>query len=67
MLTAQQIARVTKDYSKIAGETVTVNQIASGLYVYASELGTLRLFRKMPNMRQGYSENLKVFYFCVEL
>ena len=65
--TPNQIARTQRDYSAIAGEPVTVEQIGSAIYAFGSELGTLRLFRKMPNMRQGFSENMKTFYFCVEL
>lgn len=65
--TATQIARTQTDYSKIAGEHVTIEQIGGEIYAFGSELATLRLFRKMPNMRQGYSENMKTFYFCVEL
>ena len=66
-LTANQIARTARDYSSIAGETVTVEQISGAIYAFGSELATLRLFRTMPTKRQGYSANLKKFYFCVEL
>lgn len=65
--TESQLERVQRTYSKIAGENVTVEQISGAIYVYGSELATLRLFRKMPNMRQGYSTNLQKFYFSVEL
>ena len=66
-LTANQIARTARDYSKIAGEIVTVEQISGTVYVFGSELATLRLFRTMPSKRQGYSVNLEKFYFSVEL
>jgi len=46
---------------------VKVEHVSGTLYAFCSELGTLRLFRKMPNMRQGYSVNLKTFYFSIEL
>lgn len=67
LATADQIKRVTEDYSKIAGEPVEVEQVGDALYVFGSELATLRLFRKMPAQRQGYSGPLSKFYFCVEL
>lgn len=68
ILSKNQISRLVKDYSKIAGEPVTIEQIKSGLYVFGSELATLRIFRKQPlNTRQGYSENLNTFYFSTEL
>lgn len=66
-MTPAQLQRVEQDYSKIAGEPVTVDRICDTLYVYGSELATLRLFRKMPNKRQGYSENLQTFYFSLDL
>jgi hypothetical protein len=65
--TPAQIARTQAEYSRIAGEPVTVEQIGGTIYAFGSELATLRLFRKMPNMRQGYSENMKTFYFSVDL
>ena len=65
--TPAQIARTQNEYTKIAGEPVTIEFISGTLYAFCSELGTLRLFRKMPNMCQGYSVNLKTFYFSIEL
>lgn len=67
MITPAQLARTARDWSNIAGEPVTVEQISGALYAFGSELATLRLFRKMPSKRQGYSENMQTFYFCVEL
>jgi len=64
--TKQQLARTEKEYSAIAGESVSVEQIGSAIYAFGSEIATLRLFRKMPNMRQGFSENMNTFFFCVE-
>lgn len=61
------IKRTQADYSQIAGEPVTVEIIGSALYAFGSELATLRLFRKMPNKRQGYSTNMETFYFSVDL
>ncbi len=66
-LTAAQLKRTQRDYSAIAGEPVTVEQTGSTVYAFGSELATLRLFRSMPNKRQGYSKNLEKFYFSVDL
>lgn len=60
------LLRTQVTYSRIAGEPVTVELIGGTLYAFGSELATLRLFRKMPSMRQGFSENLKKFYFSIE-
>jgi hypothetical protein len=60
--------RVARDYSQIAGEQVTVEQIKGTLYVFCSELGALRLFHKMPTKgRAAYSENLKTWFFSLDL
>jgi hypothetical protein len=66
-MSPEGLLRAQKDYSEIAGETVRIEQSGNAIYAFCSEIGTLRLFRKMPNMRQGYSENMKSFYFSVEL
>lgn len=63
----QLVKRTQVEYSRIAGEPVEVQQIGSAIYVFGSELATLRLFRKMPNKRQGYSENLERFYFTFDI
>ena len=67
MATKSQLIRIEKEYSAIAGEKVTVEQIGSTMYAFGSELATLRLFRKMPNMRQGFSENMNTFFFSIEM
>lgn len=67
MITQARLNRAKSEYSAIAGEPVRVEAIGGTLYAYGSEIATLRLFRKMPNMRQGYSANLETFYFSVEL
>lgn len=67
MITENDLKRTQRDYSRIAGEQVVVEQIRGALYVYGSELATLRLFRKMPHINQGYSENLKTFYVSISL
>ena len=66
-ITTSMIKRATNDWSKIAGEPVKVQQIGSMLYAFGSELATLRLFKKMPNKDQGFSQGENSFYFMVEL
>ncbi len=66
-MTAAQLERIQREYSHIAGEPVEVSIIGGCLYAFASELGTLRLFRKMSSKTQGFSENLKRHFFSLEL
>jgi hypothetical protein len=68
--TPAQIERTAKDWNRIAGETVEVEQVGSAMYAYGSELATLRLlkaFRETSAARQNYSANLETWYFCIEL
>lgn len=67
MITENQLKRTQQDYSRMIGEQVTVEEIGGALYVFGSELATLRLFRKMPHILQGYSENRKTFYVRIDL
>ena len=56
------MARQVNFYQSIAGdEQITVEQVHSTLYVFGSELATLRIFAKMKNGRVGYSSNLQTF------
>ena len=58
---------VKSEYSRIAGEIVDVEMVGGTLYVFGSEMATLRPFRAMPNKRQGYSKNLGKFFFAVDI
>ena len=51
----------------MVGEQVIVEEIGGAMYVFGSELATLRLFRKMPHILQGYSENRKTFYVRIDM
>ena len=66
-MTPGQLARISRDYTAIAGEILQIEEIGNAVYAFGTELATLRLFRKMPNERQGYSVNLRGYYFCVEI
>lgn len=62
--------RTSREFSQIAGVPVTCEQIKGTMYGYCSELGALRLFHKYSNpkkCRAAYSENLRTWYFSIEL
>lgn len=58
-------------WSHKAHEAVTVEIVAGGAYVLASELVCLRLAYQYKNegdrVNVGYSENLKAWFFCMEV
>jgi len=67
--TDAQLKRAEKDFQKYAGdEKITIEEINDTIYVYGSELATLRIFKKYHkgnSVVQGYSKNLKTFYFAL--
>lgn len=68
--TNAQIARTANEWSRIANEPITVEQIGVALYTFASELATLRLLKQYRNAAAadcGYSENMERFFFRIEL
>lgn len=65
-MTENQKARVTAEWSKLAGEPVTVNKIGSYLHAHGSELACLRLehkFRGSKEVGVDYSANLQTWFF----
>ncbi len=56
--------RATEEWSKLAGEPVTVEQVGGVLYAFGSELACLRLEHKMRCGRAAWSENLKTWSWC---
>lgn len=65
-----KIHRAAREWSEIAGEPVSVEEIKGTLYAYGSELACLRLYRKWTgakNVTSGYSTNMKTWYFRVEV
>ena len=69
-MTDNQLARIRKDLAGIAGEPCDVQDISGCIYVFTSELGSLRLlqkYRDCKNARAGYSENRQTFYFSLEV
>jgi uncharacterized protein YneR len=68
MATPEQIKRTEQDWTAYAKERVRVEEIGGTLYGFASELATLRIYRKygaMNNVSQGFSSNLGSFYFSL--
>ena len=70
------MARKTdQDYfNNMAGEPVQLENVSGMLYVFGSELATLRIFAEYqsngsvhnPKARVGYSVNLKLHYFSLD-
>lgn len=62
--TATQLTRLTQTYSADAGEPVRCEWVAGTLYIFGSELATLRIFRATfrADCFQGFSKNLGGFY-----
>lgn len=58
-------------WSRKADEAVTVEIVAGGAYALASELVCLRLEHQFKHegdrVNVGYSENLKTWFFCMEV
>ncbi len=65
--TASQIERVTRDYSAIANEPVTVKFINDTMYVFGSELAALRIQNKMTVGRVEFSKNLSKWFYAKEV
>lgn len=65
-MTEVQQARVTSEWSKIAGEVVSVEKITSNYYAFGSEAACTKLalaFKHCQNVRVAFSSNLKTWYF----
>lgn len=62
-----QIDRVQNEWSKLAGEPVTVENIDLDFYAFGSELACLRLLNKFKNspdeMKVEFSANKKTWFF----
>lgn len=69
-MTENQLARIGKDLAGIAGEPCDVQDISGCIYVFTSELGSLRLlqkYRECKNARAGFSKNRNTYYFSLEV
>lgn len=65
-----RLQRIINDWSKVAGETVTVEVMEEDMYAFGSELACLRLehyFKKgVCETDTAYSVNLKTWYFLLK-
>lgn len=67
--------RLERSMTAMAKESVEVEQISDSVYVWGSELATLRIFAAYqsngaihnPKARVGYSKNLSKFYFVLDM
>lgn len=74
-MTTAQAQRTEKMMAEFAKEAVKIEKIKGNLYVYGSELACLRIFAKYNSngshpckkVQVGYSENLKSFYFSLDM
>lgn len=70
-LSPAKIEAFTREIASYAGETVMSEVIGDTIYIFGSELATLRLFKKYNNVKRnektdcGYSENMGSFYFSL--
>lgn len=70
-ISASIIKATAEEYARAGGEAFRYEVIRDTLYIFSSELATLRMFRKYNNFSrnnqtdQGYSENLGTFYFAI--
>ncbi len=62
---------IVRDMRQYAGEDVRVRFFSGAIWVFGSELATLRLFKRNHNRRegvvQGFSSNYNAHYFKYEL
>jgi hypothetical protein len=69
-ITQSQLETLKNDLERIASETITIEVIHDVIYVYCSEIASLRLlkaYRKAKNADAGFSENLNTFFFNIDL
>jgi hypothetical protein len=65
-----QLESTKQMFMDICKEDGEIRQISSAIYFFTSEIASLRLlskYRWCKNAYQGYSENLKSFYFSIEI
>lgn len=69
-MTEAQTQRVRDEFTRHAGEVVTVEEIGGTYYAFGSELATLRLLKVYRHCGDradaSYSDNRESFYFRLE-
>jgi hypothetical protein len=66
-MTEERIARVTKEWSQLAGDSLRIEAIGGAIYAFGSELACLRLHYKMRVGEVKFSENLQSWFYSKEL
>ena len=64
------LKRVSREWEPIAKEPLVLDYIKGTIYGFGSEIAILRLAIKHTgnkNARHGYSENLKTWYFSLDV
>lgn len=65
-----RLQRIINDWSKVAGETVTVEVMEEDMYAFGSEIACLRLEHHFKRGKcetdTAYSVNLKTWYFLLK-
>jgi hypothetical protein len=63
--------RAKAEFEKHAKESLELKELGGAVYVFGSELACLRLFHKYrycgDRVNSGFSENLKTWYFSLEI
>lgn len=72
--TEAQVARVKKDWERIAKEEIRLEVIGGAVYAFCSELAALRLFYAFrytllvgEKVKAEYSENQQTWFFRLEI
>ena len=65
-ITTQQFDRTVSAFRRTSQEDMKVEFFDNAFWAYGSELATLRLAASRDKGRQGFSENLRTFYFMIE-
>lgn len=65
-MTEVQMQRTIREFSKAAGETVTIEDYGDEWTIFCSELGMYRINDKYTKVAsKGYSKNLQTWYITI--
>lgn len=62
--------RLKNDWERVAKEKLEIEQVDSTIYAFGSELACLRLYHHYEgnkDTKAAYSQNLKTWYFRLEM
>lgn len=67
-MTEAQKTRLQRDWDKMAGEQVSIEQIGGAIYAFCSELGALRMFHRYNSdkARAAFSKPRNSWFFSLE-